>query len=194
MARRAEHVASTRDRIIAATTELYGQRGIAHTTIKDVAVRADVARATVLNHFGSRDALASAVLDGITESLAIPTDSIFDGVRSTAERLRRLVAAMFEFYDRSTPWFDLFREQYDSVPALKRGEQRFWQGIQALYAQALGPYASNKLTYGTVLGLTNPATLGALRQSGLSLVEASTAIGDVLVQLVNQPAPRPKRR
>jgi AcrR family transcriptional regulator len=193
MGRRVEHIASTRQGIITAATDLYRERGIARATIKDVAVRADVARATVLNHFGTRDALVRVVLDGIAESLAIPTESIFDGVHSTPERLRRLVTEMFNFYERSTPWFEQFREQYDSVPALKEGERRFWEGIQVLYAKALGPLAADKITLGMVLGLTNPATLGALRQSGLSLSEASIAIGDVLAELVKRPAPRVKR-
>jgi AcrR family transcriptional regulator len=194
MARRTEHVASTRDSILAAADELYRERGIAVTTIKDVALRADVARATVVNHFGGRDALARAVLDGIVESLSIPTPSIFDGARSTQERVRRLVVAMFDFYDRSTPWFELFRGERKSTPALVKEEQRFWEGIQVLYQKALGPFAAHKLTYGTVLGLTNPATLGALRQSGLSLSEASSTIGDLLAELLNRPAPRRRRR
>jgi AcrR family transcriptional regulator len=139
MALRAEQTASTGEDIIAAATELYSERGVANTTIRDVALRADVARATVLNHFGGREALARAVLDGIADSLAVPTDSIFNGARSTQERVRRLVDAMFDFYERSTPWFALFRGELESTPALIEGEQRFWEGIQALYANALGP-------------------------------------------------------
>jgi AcrR family transcriptional regulator len=194
MARRAEQTASTREDIITAATALYRERGVAQTTIKDVALRADVARATVLNHFGSRDAMARAVLDGIAESLAIPAGSIFISARSTEERIRRLVVAMFDFYDRSTPWFELFRGERASTPALIKGERRYWEGIRGLYAEALGPFAANKLIYGTVLGLTNPATLTALRQSGLSLNEASTVIGDLLTELLQPPAPRSSRR
>jgi len=93
---------------------------------------------------------------------------------------------MFDFYDRSTPWFELFRGERKSTPALKEGEQRFWEGIQGLYVNALGPHAADRLVYSTVLGLTNPATLGALRESGLSLTEASTAVGDVLADLVSR--------
>ena len=194
MALRAEQTASTREDIIAAAIQLYRERGIASTSMKEVALRADVARATVLNHFGDRDALAGAALDRIAESLAIPTQNIFDGARSTHERVTRLVAALFDFYDRSTPWFELFRGERESIPALIKGEQRFWEGIQPLYDKALGPLARDRLIYSTILGLTNPATLGALRQSGLSLIEASSAIGDLLAELLSRPRPRRIRR
>ncbi len=166
MALRAEQTASTREDIIAAAIQLYREQGIASTSMKEVALRADVARATVLNHFGDRDALAGT----------------------------RLVAALFDFYDRSTPWFELFRGERESIPALIKGEQRFWEGIQPLYDKALGPLARHRLIYSTILGLTNPATLGALRQSGLSLIEASSAIGDLLAELLSRPRPRRIRR
>jgi AcrR family transcriptional regulator len=194
MALRAEQTAATREDIIAAATELYRERGIAGTSIKDVGLRADVARATVLNHFGDRDALAGAVLDRIAESLAIPTKNIFDGARSTHERVRRLVAALFDFYDRSSPWFELFRGELESTPVLIQGEQRFWEGIQPLYVDALGPLAHDRLIYSTILGLTNPSTLGALRKSGLSLGEASSTIADVLAELLNRRTPRRRHR
>jgi AcrR family transcriptional regulator len=194
MALRAEQTASTREDIIAAAIELYRERGIASTSIKDVALRADVARATVLNHFGDRDALAGAALDRIAESLAIPTENIFDGARSTPERVQRLVVALFDFYDRSTPWFELLRGERESTPAFIKGEQRFWEGIQPLFAKALGPLARDRLIYRTIFGLTNPAILGALRQSGLSLGEASSTIADVLAEVLNRRRPRRRHR
>jgi AcrR family transcriptional regulator len=184
MARRAETVASTRDAILAAAAEVYRQRGIAGTTTKDIALRAGVSRATVLNHFGSREDVARAVVAGVTASLKVPDEGIFAGARSRADRVRRLVAALFEFYERSAPWYELFRGELGAVPALKEGEQRFWADVQALYTAALGNRASDRKLYATVVGLTNPSTLDALRQSGLTLSEASVTIGDVLAGLV----------
>src|SRR5258708_38855073 len=104
MALRAEQTASTREDIIAAAIQLYREQGIASTSMKEVALRADVARATVLNHFGDRDALAGAALDRIAESLAVPTQNIFARAPSTHARTTRLGATPVHFYDPRTPW------------------------------------------------------------------------------------------
>ena len=48
---RAESQRETRERIAKATTELHEERGVAHTTVTEIARRAGVTRLTVYNHF-----------------------------------------------------------------------------------------------------------------------------------------------
>lgn len=50
-----------RARIMDAALRLFGERGVASTTIRDIAAVANVSPANVLHHFGSKDALRSAV-------------------------------------------------------------------------------------------------------------------------------------
>jgi AcrR family transcriptional regulator len=83
----------------------------------EVARQADVAPGTVLNHFGTTDALAEAVLERVFASVDVPTPRIFAGTRSRRDRIRRLVAEMFAFYGRSNPWYELFRAELETVPA-----------------------------------------------------------------------------
>ena len=190
MDRRAAQAAATRDRILDAATTLYKRRGIRTTSLKAVALESDVARATVLNHFGTTEALAEAVLQRVTDSLKPPTLSIFEGAHSRSDRVRLLVAALFAFYDRSEPWFEMFRGEFESVPALRKGEAQFWQSIEPLYEAALGSRGRDRRVRATVLGLTHPATLGALRATGLSLKQASEVMGDVVAALVDRAVPR----
>lgn len=186
MTRRAELVAKTRGRIIAAALELYRERGIAVTSIQEVARRADVSPATVLNQFGTADRLAKTVVTQITGDLHIPDDRAWTDVRSRAARIRRLVAELFAFYERSTPWFELFRGQMDSVPALRSGQNRFWKDIGAVFERIFGAALRHDHTRAAIFGLTNPATLGALRSAGMSVDDAAELIGDVLVRLVEK--------
>jgi hypothetical protein len=88
---------------------------------------------------------------------------------------------MFTFYDRSTPWFELFRGELGTVPVLREGERRFWRRIQDVYARTVGSVLKDARLRGAVFGLTSPATLGALRQAGLTVEQASVLIGDALV-------------
>jgi AcrR family transcriptional regulator len=52
-----------RARILAAAARLFGERGVGCTSMDDVAAAAGVGKGTVFRRFGSRAALASAVLD-----------------------------------------------------------------------------------------------------------------------------------
>ena len=194
MQRRAEQRAATRERILNAATALFAERGIRATSVLEVARRADVSPGTVLNQFGTRGGLASAVLEGIASSLELPTARIFRGARTRPQRIRRLVTALFALYDRSTAWFEVFRNEYDVVPALRVAAEGFWKQMEVLYAEALGPLIEDELVRGAVVGLSSPATLGALREAGLSLGQAAAVVGDLLGRAVERAARRTRRR
>ena len=180
MARRAATADATRDRILEATLDLYRKQGIAATTMAQVAERADVARATVLNHFGGTNGLTTAAIEAIADSLSLPTIAIFDGASSRAERLRRLTVALYELYERSTPWFAVLQADLRSVAAMRRRDRRFWTDMRKLFAEALGPLRSRRRVMATVAGLTSPATYGALKEAGLTSAEAAAVVGDLL--------------
>jgi AcrR family transcriptional regulator len=197
MERRARQVAATRERILDAAAAAYREHGIRGTSMQEVARRADVAPGTVLNHFATPAALAVAVLDRIQGSLEVPDTRVFHGIRSRSGRIRRLVSEMFAFYDRSQVWYEAFQAEIDDVPALQDGLGRFWASIHLLYGEVFGPLLDDARLRGTVFGLTNPATLGALREAGLSLGQSAQVIGDLLVGLVDraaraETAPRPR--
>jgi hypothetical protein len=74
------------------------------------------------------------------------------GDRSSSQPVSNLsTAAMFDLYDRRTPWFEVLRGECASVRALQEAERRFWDDIQGLYSQALGSLAGDRLVYGTVI-------------------------------------------
>ena len=183
MSVRAEAVESTRARIVEAAAELYRMKGITNTTVGEVAQRADVARATVLNHFGGRESLAKAAIERLVGSLDIPTPAIFEGSTGVPDRLRRLVSALYGLYDRSEPLFTAFRDELQKRGPLRRREKRFWGQIRPLYDAALGPQRRNRRLLSTVAGLTSPATLAALKAAGLSMHEAAEVVGDLLAGL-----------
>lgn len=58
------HPAETRERILAATDQLFGAVGFDATTTRDIAERSGVNKALIHYHFGSKEELLSAVLDG----------------------------------------------------------------------------------------------------------------------------------
>ena len=165
MSVRAEQAAQTRERILDAALACYREAGITATSLQAVARRADVSAATVLNHFGSADALARIVVDRLAAALHIPDDRAWQEQGRRA-RVGRLVREMFEFYERSRPWFDIFRAELDVDPALREGEAGYWQAIGELYARVFTEALGDARVRGAVFGLTSPSTFVALRDAG----------------------------
>ena len=180
---RSEQAARTRERILDAALASYRERGIAATSLQAVARRAEVSAATVLNHFGSADELARVVVGQLTNAIRIPDDREWTE-RGRKRRVRRLVIEMFAFYDRSAPWFEIFRSELGNDPALREGEAAFWRAIGELYSRVFGAALSVDRVRGAAFGLTNPATLIALRNAGLSLEDATELVADALVRLL----------
>lgn len=180
---RAEQAARTRERILDAALESYRERGISTTSLQAIARRAGVSPATILNHFGSADELARVVIKRLSDAIRIPDDREW-AEQQTKQRVERLVREMFAFYDRSAPWFDIFRSELGQDPALREGEATFWQAINELYTRVFGEALRIDRIRGAVFGLTHPATLTALRASGLTLDDATELVADVLVRHV----------
>ena len=154
-------------------------------TMTEVADVADVATATVTNHFATPELLLRAIVEHVLAEIEIPDRSIFAGARSAPTRLRALTAAMFAFYERSNRWFELLGAEISEVPVLAKAEADFKHAVQGLYAEALDG-VDDEAVGKTVAGLVHPATHTALRQAGLSVDEATEVVADALVHQVRR--------
>src|SRR6476469_4976582 len=89
LGRREAPKAETRARILDAAVAIFRERGMAAASNLAVAKAADVAPATVRNHFpGPRD-LSDAVFDQVLGKLAPPTPAIFEGGGALPDRIGR---------------------------------------------------------------------------------------------------------
>src|SRR6266704_3882090 len=61
--RRERHKQQTRERLLDAAIECFLEKGYDETTVDQIAARADVARATVFNHFPEKERFLSAYLE-----------------------------------------------------------------------------------------------------------------------------------
>src|SRR4051794_7529762 len=98
---RAAGMEATRSRIVEAAIDLFTERGISATTLRDIGDRADVAPGTFRRHFRSRESLEEAVVEPLLEESPLPELSLFDGARSIEERLLRLMRAAGTFFDQA---------------------------------------------------------------------------------------------
>jgi len=191
MGKRAESAAQTRQRIVEATMALHRDRGIAATTMKEIAERADVGIGTVYHHFPRYEDAIRACGARTAQVTRLPTAEIFAGVRSRPARVAVLVGELFAYYDRH-PTLPLARCEQARFPVLGEFVTRRQKLIQALVADALKPLAPTAAQVQTVVALTDFAVHRSLLDAGFSTEQATAQITDVVVRWLRRPG-RPRK-
>lgn len=168
LGRRAEPKADTRGRIVAAALEIYRDRGFAGASNLAIARAADVAPATVRNHFPEPDGLARAVFDAIVGKLKVPTPAIFDGLAGLHDRVERLARELGAFYERSAPWWRLYEREPELITVWGGGVDDYYADVDGLIRAALGELASDQRSVAVLAAVIGPPTFFALKGRGLS--------------------------
>ena len=172
LGRRAAPKAEVRERIIAGAMAIYAERGFAAASNLSIAKAADVAPATVRNHFPEPGDLAQAVFAQVLAELRLPTPAIFDGLATLRDRVDRLARELAGFYERSEPWWRVYEREPDLIRAWGGGVDQFYADIEDLMKTALGDLSSDDRSLAVVASVIGPPTFFALRARGLSSDEA----------------------
>ena len=115
---RAEDEERTRRRITEATVALHETVGPLHTTVKAVAERAGVQRATVYRHFPDEGALYAACSAHWLERHGPPDPTPWAAIADPEERLRTALHAMYRFYREGEPMIANVRRDEPYVETL----------------------------------------------------------------------------
>jgi AcrR family transcriptional regulator len=183
--RREQNRARQRDRIQEAAFALFAERGFDDVTVEDVAREAGVARATVFNHFSSKQGLVEAItvqvllaytamLDAALADARAPVPrllrALFDGMGAGIENARRFQRGVFREIARLQLGFDeggpadrVNAANHERLVSLfargqERGEIRRDHGPETLAA------AFSNLANGTITRWLFEETAGSLRQ------------------------------
>jgi TetR/AcrR family acrAB operon transcriptional repressor len=148
MRRTKAEAAKTRRRIMAAALRVFGRRGIARTTIEDVAQVAGVTRGAVYWHFAGKQALLRAIRDSVSLPLLDQSDLALlrDGGGEPLEGIERFLLAFVRSIDTDAPTRHAlevmsFKCEYvgDLAPergAMVRNTHRLLRGFENAYARA----------------------------------------------------------
>ena len=177
LGRRAESAEGTRRRIVAATRALHVEQGVADTTVKQIARRADVSVGTVYHHFPNYDDVIRACSQLTFATVRPPTDAIFAGCRSTRARLDRLAHELFACYERF-PDLEGARCDRKKLPVLDQELGRFDQHLAALVRQAVAP--AGEPIQRMARALTDVVVCRTLTSQGLSTGEAADQVAALL--------------
>jgi len=184
MSKRAAAVARTRQRIVDATRQLHGERGIAATSWDDIAARAGVGVGTVYRHFPTLDDLIPACGTVTMALLDLPHPSAvparFEGVAQPTQRIQLLVCEAFSIYERGAPELRAIRRESGIHPDVARAGEDLELALGALVDTALQPLDTTPEDRAVARAMVDLNTWDALRQQGVGLAEAVAVISDML--------------
>lgn len=101
--RRAERQDETRQKIVDAAIELHQTKGLAATTISDIAGHANVGRVTVYRHFPDEESLVGACSGQYFERHPFPDPSPWRSIRDPIARLRRGLREIYAYHRETEP-------------------------------------------------------------------------------------------
>jgi AcrR family transcriptional regulator len=193
MAKRRASVEETRRRIVEATLALHAERGILGTSWKEIAQRADTSVATVYKHFPSLEELVPACGKALERIIAPPAPedvgSAFRHAPLLEERVSRLIAVFFDFYERGEPYLEVdVRER--KLPMVQAWEAEMRAVRERFVREALRVVSVGEATVQAVTALLDFAVYKSFRRQGLTRAAAEVALRGMLFGWVSKRQPR----
>jgi AcrR family transcriptional regulator len=181
LGKRTEPKNETRARIVAAAARVYRDRGVAAASNLAIAREADVAPATVRNHFPDPQELANAVFDVVLADLRPPTPAIYDGVEGMRGRISRLATELAAFHDRSSAAWQMYIQDPALIEAWSGRVEQYNRELDELMRLALGPLKDDRTALDLVAAIIGSPAFIALRSRGLSSRKAAALCVEVVV-------------
>ncbi|HSD70797.1 MAG TPA: helix-turn-helix domain-containing protein [Woeseiaceae bacterium] len=174
LGRRAEAADETRRRIVLATSDLHAERGIADTSMKDIAARAGVSVGTVYHHFPTYPDAIAACGAYTAEQVPAPTEAVFEGTATRGQRVARLAEALFDYYERVPALASVRRDRHvaESLEQFVAAEadNRLTLAARAIGTQKRGRHSA------LVAALFDLDVYRALRRQGFDTATAAERI------------------
>ena len=180
LGKRGEAKAETRQRIVEAALRLYRDAGVAAAPVPAIAQAADVAPATVRNHFPTPMDLGDATAEALLVELRMPDASIFAGAEGLTDRVDRLLEALIAFFERGTEWWRVREADRVAGDAWSAPEMRYYDRVAALIATAIRPLDADPAIVAICGAIINQAYFAA-RSAGRDSDEARALIRSLLV-------------
>lgn len=178
LGRRAEAADETRRRIVEATFLLHGERGIAGTSMSDIAERAGVSVGTVYHHFPTYPDAIAACGAYTAEHVPAPSEAIFAGTTTRAERIERLAAELFDYYERIPALASVRRDRH-LAETLEQVVLYEAENRRTLAARAVGAPKRDRQS-AVVAALLDLDVCRALLRQGFSAAAASALVAAVV--------------
>ncbi|WP_193368409.1 TetR/AcrR family transcriptional regulator [Pelagibius marinus] len=194
MDKRAGAAEETRRRIVEACFDLHCQKGIADTTMTEIAGQAGVSVGTVYHHFPRYEDAITACGAHAAAKVPPPGPGVFDGLDSLEDRLKALAAAVFGYFGRLKV-FDLIRADRHRYEVVQGFVDQEAAGRLALARAALAPFGAGDRDIHLTAALLDVSVHDELCRAGFTTAEAAQDVAATLyARLKERLAAAPRRR
>ncbi len=135
----------TREALIHAASAIMTEKGVDAATMLEIAERADMGAGTVYNYFGSKDALAVAVLESLMQDLARRIESVTDAFEDSARVYAFGLRSVLDTATQDARWGQMLHRSEVIADAMYR---------------AMGPFAIRDMERATAAGRFTIADAG----------------------------------
>ena len=160
MATQGERRAETRLRLLDAAAELFAERGVEGSSVDAIAERAERTSGAIYDHFGGKDGLLFAVLEGWVDDVAVVVGAELVTTTSLDERLAALWRNVADPPAGGGRWIALEHELWSYVarhePAREHLARRYraaWTGVEDAVAEWTDGAEVGPALIGLLLGL-----------------------------------------
>ena len=194
MDKRAGAAEETRRRIVEACFELHCRKGIADTTMTEIAGQAGVSVGTVYHHFPRYEDAISACGALAAAKVPPPGPAVFDGLETLDTRLEALAAAVFGYFERLEV-FDLIRADRHRYEVVQGFAEQEAANRLSLARSALAPFGLDERDSHLTAALLDVSVHDELRRAGFATAEAARDVAATLYARLKErvAAPPPRR-
>jgi len=158
--------------ILDAAAFLFRRKGFAHTTIEDIAGRAEIAKATIYLYFKSKADLYFCLTQHTLEELSRNLKKILENKQDEPEdKIRKFLRAVYEIYKKDPDAYDLVVRYKESEYAkllpgdrlkilrevmrsnLRVCEQAFEEGVEKGIFRKAVPYTAAVVVWSSFIGI-----------------------------------------
>jgi AcrR family transcriptional regulator len=134
--------AATRQKLQEAALSLFVQKGIAETSVSDLARTASVAEGTLYRHYVSKDDLVADLFVTNFEEFGQRISALQSKHKTFREKLKAVVAEVYRFFDDDPTLFRfLLLVQHQALPSVKDGKHNPVSIVQAMVEEAVDTHA-----------------------------------------------------
>ena len=183
----------TRDRILAAATELFAQQGFAAISVRDIARQCGVNLPTIYHYFGGKDGLYDACYKATFEAAADALRTAITEAPSAELRIRNFTVKLCEIFMRDHSFRRLLqreflREEHRPIAALTTHHfDHEFRLLTAAIVELYGPEQSMERCfsiYGLALGLILMRRIGELAGMNPSIGANAQLMADYVLGIV----------
>ena len=141
----AEAQSQTRQRIVDAAIELHQAKGLAATSVNDIAERAKVAKVTVYRHFPDEETLVNACSGHYFHNHPFPDPENWRHIKDPHDRLRHGLSETYAYHRTTEPMIARVLGEARDMPIMEPYHAHWQKAVDVLAAAFQGSAKSERL-------------------------------------------------